>query len=90
MLVRALIAQHEIPQASQALAQLPSPDGQKLPARNIVPFEIARCFLLANTGKREEALREIDAVSASAARSGLPILAKEAQQAKKALAKGAA
>ena len=87
VLVRALIAQHEIPQASQALAQLPSPDGQKLPARNIVPFEIARCFLLANTGKREEALREIDAVSANAASSGLPILAKEAQQAKKALAK---
>jgi tetratricopeptide (TPR) repeat protein len=89
VLVRALIAQHEIAQASQALAQLPSPQGQKLPARNIVPFQIARCFLLANTGKREEALREIDAVSASAARSGLPILAKEAQQAKKALVKGA-
>ena len=89
VLVRALIAQHDIAGASQALAQLPSPEGQKLPAQNIVPFEIARCFVLANTGKREEALREIDAVSANAARSGLPILAKEAQQAKKALVKAA-
>jgi tetratricopeptide (TPR) repeat protein len=89
VLVRALIAQHEIAEASQALAQLPSPEGQKLPARNIVPFEIARCFVLANTGKREEAQREINAIAADAARSGLPILAKEAQQAKKALVKGA-
>jgi hypothetical protein len=89
VLVRALIAQHEIAQASQALAQLPSPAGQRLPAQNIVPFEIARCFVLASTGKREEALQEIDAIAAGAARSGLPILAREAQQAKKALVKGA-
>jgi hypothetical protein len=89
VLVRGLIAQHQIAEASQALSQVPSPEGQKLPAQNIVPFEIARCFVLANTGKRVEALREIDAVSAGAARSGLPILAKEAQQAKKALDKGA-
>jgi tetratricopeptide (TPR) repeat protein len=87
VLVRALIAQHEIAEASQALAQLPSPDGQGLPAQNIVPFQIARCFVLVNTGKREEALREINAIAAGAARSGLPILAREAQQAKKALVK---
>jgi tetratricopeptide (TPR) repeat protein len=89
VLVRALIAQHEIAEASQALAQLPSPDGQNLPAQNIVPFEIARCFVLANTGKREEALREINAIAADAARSGVPIIAREAQQAKKALVKTA-
>ena len=89
VLVRALILQHDIAGASQALAQLPSPEGQKLPAQNIVPFQIARCFVLANTGKRDEALREINAVAAGAARSGLPILAREAQQAKKALVKTA-
>ena len=85
VLVRALIAEHETAQASQSLAQLPSPDSQKLPQQNVVPFQIARCFVLARTGKREEALRTIDAISANAARSGLPILVRETQRAKKAL-----
>jgi tetratricopeptide (TPR) repeat protein len=86
VLMRALIAQGNIAEASEVLAQVPSPDVKKLPSESVFQFEIARCFVLANTGGREEAERAMDVVSANAARSGLPKLAREALQAKKALA----
>ncbi|MGO9261997.1 MAG: hypothetical protein ACLQU1_37690 [Bryobacteraceae bacterium] len=86
VLTRALIAQGRIAEASEVLAQVPSPDIKKLPAESVLQFEIARCFVMANTGRREEADRAMDVLSANASRSGLPKLASEALQAKKALA----
>jgi len=82
-----LIAQGSIEEASAALAQVPSPDGRKLPVESVLQFQIARCFVLANTGRREEALRAMDAISAEAARSGLQKLTREALQARQAVAK---
>ena len=89
VLTRALVAQGSVAEASEVLAQVPSPDARKLPAESVLRFEIARCFVLARTGRREEAVRAMEIVNASAARSGLPKLAREALQAKKALLKTA-
>lgn len=66
---------------------MPLPDSEKLPAESILEFQIARCFLLAHTGRREEAVHAMDVITADAARSGLPKLAREALQARKAVAK---
>jgi tetratricopeptide (TPR) repeat protein/TolB-like protein len=85
ILARALVAQRNFSEAAQVLARLPSPDEKKFPAESVMPFQIARCFVLANTGRRDEALRTMDAIAANATRSGIPKLESEAQQARKAL-----
>ena len=85
VLVRTLIAQGSVAEASAVLTQVPSPDAKKLPVQSVLRFAIARCFVLANSGRRDEAVQAMDAISAHAARSGIPRLASEALQAKKAL-----
>jgi len=87
ILTRALIAQGSLAEASAVFAQVPLPDFGKLPAESILEFQIARCFLLAHTGRREEAVHTMDLLSAEAARSGVPKLAKDALEASKAIAK---
>jgi tetratricopeptide (TPR) repeat protein len=84
-LARALVAQRNFAAAAQVLARLPSPDEKRLPAETVIPFQIARCFVLANTGRRDEALRTMDAITAKATRLGIPKLESEARQARKAL-----
>ncbi len=85
ILARALVAQRNFAQAAQVLARLPSPDEKRFPAESVMPFQIARCFVLANTGRRGEALRTMDAITANATRLGIPKLESEAQQARKTL-----
>jgi hypothetical protein len=87
VLTRALMAQGSIAEASAVMEQVPSPDVRKLPAESVLQFQIARCLVLAHTGRREEAVRAMDVISAEAARSGLPRLAREALQARQAVAK---
>jgi tetratricopeptide (TPR) repeat protein len=87
VLTRALIAQGSSAEASGVLAQVPLPDVNKLPVESVFHFQIARCFVLANTGRSAEAVRAVDVLRANATRLGLPSLEKEALQAKKALAK---
>jgi eukaryotic-like serine/threonine-protein kinase len=89
VLTRALIAQGSGAEASQVLAQLPQPEAAKLPVESIFHFQIARCFLLANTGRGAEALEAVDVLSANATRMGIRSLEKEVLQARKALVRTA-
>jgi MalT-like TPR region len=74
VLTRSLIAHGSAVEASQVLAQVGLPDAKKFPADCVFQFQIARCFVLAHTGHREEAVRTMDAIKANAAHSGFPRL----------------
>jgi len=79
------VAQGHGAEASQVLTQVSTPDPGKLPPESQFQFQIARCFVLAQTGRREEALRAMDAMRANAARTGIPKLERDVQQARKAV-----
>ena len=89
VLAGALMRKRSTAEASAVLAQFPSPDAARLPARSVVEFEIARCLLLAHTGRQREAMRAIDVVIATTARRGIPRLERDALEAKKAIRKTA-
>ena len=90
ILAGALMSNGRTAEASTLLAQFPPPYPAKFPARSVVQFEIAQCFLLAHTGRRGEAMRAIDAVIATAARRGIRRLERDALEAKKGIGKTAA
>ena len=79
VLATALARQGNLAEASAALAQLPAPDSAKLPARCGVQFEIARCLVMAASGRRADAARAMDNLTASVGRRGIPQLARDAQ-----------
>ena len=87
LLARALIAGGDIGEASRVLGQLPSPDGLSLPIAAVVEYRVARCFVIANTGRRAEAGRTIDKVAEEASHLGLIPLAKEARLAREEIMK---
>lgn len=85
VLAEALMMKGSTTEASTLLAQFPSPDAVRFPARSVIEFEIARCLLLAHTGHRSEAMRAIDGVIAAASRRGIPRLERDALEAKKTI-----
>jgi tetratricopeptide (TPR) repeat protein len=85
VLAEALMMKGSTTEASTLLAQFPSPDAVRFPARSVIEFEIARCLLLAHTGHRAEAMRAIDGVIAAASRRGIPRLERDALEAKKTI-----
>lgn len=87
LLSRALLKLGRIEDAARVMTQFPLLDGTAFPVWTVVRFQIARCLVLANTGKRTEALRDMDNVSAHAERSGFPLLKKEALLAKEEVVK---
>jgi tetratricopeptide (TPR) repeat protein len=87
VLCRALLDQGLLADATAVLAQFPAPDATRFPVRSVVQFEIARCFVLAKTGRRAEAMQNIDALIAATARRGIPRFERDAVLAKKAIAK---
>ena len=89
LLARALIARGDTAGASDILAQIPPPEGHAFPIEAVVEFRIARCLVAANTGRREEADRALDAITAEVSRLGLVPLEKEARLARRAVLKTA-
>jgi tetratricopeptide (TPR) repeat protein len=89
LLARALLARGRIGEASEILAQIPSPEGKSFPLAAVVQFRIARCFLTANDGRRAEAGRAMDTIVTEVSRLGLPPLEKETRLAREALLKTA-
>jgi tetratricopeptide (TPR) repeat protein len=89
LLARALIARGDIGEASRVLAQLPSPDGLSLPIAAVVRYRLARCFVVANSGRRAEASLTIDRIAGEASHLGLIPLEKEARLAREELMKTA-
>jgi tetratricopeptide (TPR) repeat protein len=87
VLSRALLDQGLLADATAVLAQFPAPDATRFPVRSVVQFEIARCFVLAKTGRRAEAMQNIDALIAATARRGIPRFQRDAVLAKKAIAR---
>ena len=85
LLVRALIANRRIAEASAIIQQMPPLDDKTLPPRALIEYKIARCLLSAATGHREEASRTMKTLVAETAKLGLPPLVREAQLAQRAL-----
>jgi thioredoxin-like negative regulator of GroEL len=83
MLARALLKEGDVGSAATLLARYPSPDSAALPVWTVVRFQIAQGFLLANTGKRAEAMRTMNGISPH----GFPLLEKEVLTAREALAR---
>ncbi len=86
VLSRAWLRQGEATKAATLLGQLPSLDARNLPPENVVELEIARCMVVAQQGRRDEAAHLVNGVAAIAARAGIPQLEREAHEARKALA----
>jgi tetratricopeptide (TPR) repeat protein len=87
LLASALIARGNRGEAAQVIAQIPSPDGRPLPIDAAVHFRLARCLVDANAGRRAEADRAMDAITAEVSRLGLPPLEKETRLARLAMMK---
>jgi TolB-like protein len=85
VLMRALLRQGSPDAAAAAMTQFASLNESKLPPRSVAEFGIARSFVLATAGKREEANRAIDDIMAMAKRTQIPQLAQHAEQARKEL-----
>jgi len=89
LLARALIARGNTSEASSILAQIPSPEGKAFPIEAVVQFRIARCLVVANSGRWEEADRTMGAIAAEVSRLGLLPLEKETRLARAAFSKTA-
>jgi eukaryotic-like serine/threonine-protein kinase len=82
VLARALIARGAAGEAADVLNQIPPPDGRALPIAAVVEFRIARCLVVAKSGRRVEAGRSIDQIAAEVSRLGLFPLQTEARRAR--------
>ena len=89
VLVRALIASGNVDQATEVIGQIPLPDGKRLPVWAVLQFRMARCLVLANNGRRAEAVRAMDAITAEVARLRVAPFEKETRLARQAVAKAA-
>ncbi len=89
ILARALLAGGKSGEASSVLEQIPSPEGHAFPIEALVEFRIARCLVAANTGRRAEADRALDAIAAEVSSLGLVPLEKETRLARDAVMKTA-
>ena len=87
VLTRALIALGKTTEASETLPQARPQEAAKFPLRGVFHYQIARCYVLANTGHSGEALQAMDLLNADARRLGVPSLENESMRAKKALMK---
>jgi TolB-like protein/Tfp pilus assembly protein PilF len=86
ILARAWLRQEKSSDAFALIARFPAPDTRKVPPRSIVDFQIARSLVLAEMGKRAEAVRVIEETINLSARAGIPQLQDRAVRAKKSLA----
>jgi len=82
LLSRALIARGAVGEAADVLDQIPPPDRRALPIAAVVEFRIARCLVVAKSGRRVEAGRSIDQIAAEVSRLGLFPLQTEARRAR--------
>lgn len=87
VLERALVSQGLAAEASHVLREISGPGvRKKLPEESVLEFQIARCFVLARTGRGREALLAMDVINADTARFGVRKWQTEALQARNALA----
>ncbi len=82
LLSRALIARGALSEAADVLDRIPPPDGHALPIAAVVEFRIARCLVVAGSGRRAEAGRSMDQIAAEVSRLGLFPLQTEARRAR--------